>query len=125
LGWTLQEVEALLIAVQPLAQLQQPITADGMALQEVLADTQTPQPDERVAQEQVRRGVAISLAHLTEREAYIVRLRYGLDTHEPRSLQAIGTLLGVSRERVRQLEQQALTKLRRCQHRAVLKELIQ
>jgi RNA polymerase primary sigma factor len=125
LGWTPQEVEALLIAVQPLAQLQQPITADGMALQEVLADTQTPQPDERVAQEQVRHGVAISLAHLTEREAYIVRLRYGLDTHEPRSLQAIGTLLGVSRERVRQLEKQALTKLRRCQHRAVLKELIQ
>jgi RNA polymerase primary sigma factor len=125
LGWTPQEVEALLIAVQPLAQLQQPITADGMALQEVLADTQTPQPDERVAQEQVRRGVAISLAHLTEREACIVRLRYGLDTHEPRSLQAIGTLLGVSRERVRQLEQQALTKLRRCQHRAVLEELIQ
>jgi RNA polymerase primary sigma factor len=125
LGWTPQEVEALLIAVQPLAQLQQPITADGRALQEVVADTQTPQPDERVAQEQVRRGVALALAHLTAREASIVRLRYGLDTHEPRSLRDIGTLLGVSHERVRQLEQQALTKLRRCQHRAVLEELSQ
>jgi len=123
LGWTPQEVEALLIAVQPLAQLQQPITADGMALQEVLADTQTPQPDERVAQEQVRRGVALSLAHLTERKACIVRLRYGLDTHEPRSLQAIGTLLGVSRERVRQLEKQALSKLRRLPQHAMLAEL--
>ena len=90
LGWTPQEVEALLIAVQPIAQLQQPVTDGGDALQDCVEDTQTPRPDELVAEEQVRRGVQACLGHLTEREALIVRLRYGLDAHEPHSLQDIG-----------------------------------
>ena len=125
LGWTPQEVEDLLITVQPLAQLQQPITDDGDALQDVLADTQAPQPDALVAEAQMRRGVEEGLVHLTEREAFIVRLRYGLDSHEPHSLQEIGDLLGVSRERVRQLEKQAFTKLRRLWQSTVLAELVQ
>ena len=123
LGWTPEEVEALLITVQPLAQLQQPITEEGDELQDVLADTQAPQPDELVAEEQMRRGVEECLVHLTEREAFIVRLRYGLDAHEPHSLQEIGDLLGVSRERVRQLEKQAFAKLRRLRQSTVLAEL--
>jgi RNA polymerase sigma factor (sigma-70 family) len=125
LGWTPQEVEDLLITVQPLAQLQQPITDDGDALQDVLADTQAPQPDALVAEEQMRRGIEECLVHLTEREAFIVRLRYGLDAQEPHSLQEIGDLLGVSRERVRQLEKQAFIKLRRLQQSNVLAELVQ
>ena len=125
LGWTPQEVEDLLITVQPLAQLQQPITDDGDALQDLLEDTQAPQPEALVAEEQVRRGVEECLVHLTEREAFIVRLRYGLDAHEPHSLQEIGDLLGISRERVRQLEKQAFAKLRRLQQSRVLVELVQ
>jgi RNA polymerase primary sigma factor len=124
LDWTPQEVEALLIAVQPIAQLQQPVTDDGNALQDLLEDTQALQPDELVAEEQLHRGVEACLDHLTEREALIVRLRYGLDTHEPQSLQAIGDRLAISRERVRQLEKQALAKLRRLQQSAVLAELV-
>jgi RNA polymerase sigma factor (sigma-70 family) len=125
LGWAPQEVEDLLITVQPLAQLQQPITDDGDALQDVLADTQAPQPDELVAEEQMRRGVEECLVHLTEREAFIVRLRYGLDSYEPHSLQEIGDLLGISRERVRQLEKQAFAKLRRLRQNTVLAELVE
>jgi RNA polymerase sigma factor (sigma-70 family) len=89
-----------------------------------LEDTQALQPDELVAEEQLHRGVEACLDHLTEREALIVRLRYGLDTHEPQSLQAIGDRLAISRERVRQLEKQALAKLRRLQQSAVLAELV-
>ena len=125
LGWKPQEVEDLLIAVQPIAQLQQPITDDGDALQDVLEDTRAPQPDELVAEEQLRRGVGACLDHLTEREALILRLRYGLDMHEPHSLQEIGDVLSISRERVRQLEKQAFGKLRRLQQSAVLAELVQ
>jgi len=125
LGWTPQEVEELLITVQPLAQLQQPITEDGDVLQDLLVDTQAPQPEELVTEEQVHRGVEECLGHLTEREALIMRLRYGLDSHEPHSLQEIGALLGISRERVRQLEKQAFAKLRRLQQSAALAELVQ
>lgn len=60
--------------------------------------------------------------HLTEREVLMVRLRYGLDEHEPHSLQEIGDLLGVSRERVWQLEKQAFATLRRLRQSTVLAE---
>ena len=125
LGWTPQEVEALLIAVQPIAQLQQAVTDGGDALQDFVEDTQAPQPDELVAEEQVRRGVRECLGHLTEREAMIMQLRYGLDAHEPHSSGDIGVIYGISRERVRQLEKGALAKLRRLQQSAVLAELVQ
>ena len=123
LGWTPEAVEEILITVQPIAQLQHPITDDGTALQDILEDTQTPHPDVLVAAEQVRRGVRACLGHLTEREAFIVRLRYGLDAYEPQSLQAIGDVLGISRERVRQLEKQAFAKLRQLPQSAELAEL--
>ena len=85
-------------------------------------DTQAPPPDARVAEEHMRRGVGECLVHLTEREVLMVRLRYGLDAHEPHSLQEIGDLLGVSRERVWQLEKQAFAKLRRLRQSTVLAE---
>jgi RNA polymerase sigma factor (sigma-70 family) len=125
LGWTPQQVDALLVAVQPLAQLQQPLTDDGTALQDVVEDTQTPQPEVLVAAAQVRRGVDACLGHLTAREALIVRWRYGLDADEPQTLQAIGDVLGLSRERVRQLEERAFAKLRQLPQSAGLAELVQ
>ena len=112
LGWTPQDVEDLLRVTQPLVSLQQPLRDEGTALQDVLADTETPPPDVRLATEQVRRGVHACLGQLPEREAFILRLRYGLEACEPQSLQEIGDVLGLSRERVRQLEQQAFAKLR-------------
>ncbi len=123
LGWTPEAVEELLITVQPIAQLQQPITDDGTALQDILEDTQTPPPEVLVAAAHVRRGVRACLGHLTEREALIVRLRYGLDAYEPQSLQEIGDVLGLSRERVRQIEKQVFAKLRQLPQSVGLAEL--
>jgi RNA polymerase sigma factor (sigma-70 family) len=125
LGWPPQEVEALLTAVQPVAQLQQPLTDDGNILQDILVDTQALQPEELIEEEQLRRHVADCISHLTDREALIVRLRYGLDADEPQTLQEIGERLGISRERVRQLEKQAFSKLRQFQYSTALMELVQ
>src|SRR5207244_12661651 len=105
--------------------LQQRVTDDGYTLQDFVEDPKAPRPDELVAEEQVRRGVRECLGHLTEREAVIVRLRYGLDAHEPHSLRDIGAIYGISRERVRQLEKRAFAKLRRLRQSAVLAELVQ
>jgi RNA polymerase primary sigma factor len=52
-----------------------------------------------------------------------MRLRYGLDAYEPHSLQAIGDVLGLSRERVRQIETQVFAKLRQLPQSAGLAEL--
>src|SRR5262249_60282705 len=95
----------------------------GQALQEFWEDTQARAPEVPVAAAQVPRGVRACLGPLTEREALIVGLRYGLDAYEPQSLQDIGDVLGISRERVRQIEKQAFTKLRQLPQSAALAEL--
>ena len=56
--------------------------------------------------------MADCLSGLPEREAHILRLRFGLDMDRPQSLREIGELYGLSRERIRQLESLALKKLR-------------
>ena len=78
---------------------------------ESLADHNTPSPDEAVLkQEQV--GIVLGLLEvIDEREATILRLRYGLDGKDPMTLKEIGQHIGLTRERVRQLEIQALLKL--------------
>ena len=123
LKWTPHEVEDLLMATRPLTSLDQPITADGGMLADIVEDLAASQPEARVAEEQVHHRLAACLATLSEREAFIVRLRYGLEAHHPHSLQEIGDILGVSRERIRQLEKQALGKLRQGQCRTLLAEL--
>jgi RNA polymerase primary sigma factor len=48
---------------------------------------------------------------MSQREATVLRMRFGLDDQEPKTLQVIGELLGLTRERVRQIEHDALNKL--------------
>jgi RNA polymerase sigma factor (sigma-70 family) len=119
LGWTLQEVEELQAAIQPMVRLHQPIADDGSILADILEDEQAPKPDEMLAEEQLQRCLADCLASLTEREAFILRLRFGIDCEHPHTLQEIADILGLSRERVRQLERQAFDKLRQ-PHRSAL-----
>ena len=88
-------------------------------LADILEDPQAPKPEELVVEEQLHRRLAECLASLPAREATILRLRYGMETDHPHSLQEIGDLLGVSRERIRQLEKVALEKLRQ-PHRSAL-----
>lgn len=120
LGWLPQEVEDLWAAAQPIARLSQPLTEDGSSLVERLEDDQAPQPDQLLTTVQCQSRVAECLASLPEREALILRLRFGLETDHPHTLQEIADLLGLSRERVRQLEKQALERLRQPQWSALL-----
>jgi RNA polymerase primary sigma factor len=120
LGWTPREVEDLLAAGQPIARLYQPLTEDGNVLADILEDVQAPKPEELVAEDQLHHHLAQCLADLPDREALILRLRYGMETDHPHSLKEIGDILGLSRERVRQLEQLALNKLRRSHHSTML-----
>jgi len=84
---------------------------DSLTLSEMLADPRTLPPDEHAAIQDDLRTVQALLEAIDEREATILRLRYGLDGNEPLTLKQIGEHVNLTRERVRQIEIEALKKL--------------
>jgi RNA polymerase primary sigma factor len=79
-------------------------------------------PLDQALQEESFRGLLMGmLTDLEERERKILTLRYGLDGQEPRTLKEVGKVVGLSRERVRQIETKTLKKLR---HHAKKKQLM-
>jgi RNA polymerase sigma factor (sigma-70 family) len=120
IGWTPQEVADTQSVGQPIARLYTPITEDGYMLADILEDTNTPQLETWHAQQELRHLLTDCLDHLTEREAFVLRLRYGLEGNPAHTLQEIADRLGLSRERVRQVENKALEKLRQSHDYEVL-----
>jgi len=84
---------------------------ESVTLADDLLDTRTSAPDSNMRATDELRHVLGLLDKLPEREATILRLRFGLTGEEPMTLIAIGRRLSLTRERVRQLEREALQKL--------------
>jgi RNA polymerase primary sigma factor len=85
---------------------------DGIAPLDTVADGASPAPEAEVMRSDELRQVFALLGQLDDRSRNVLRLRYGLDGSTPQTLQAIGIALGLTRERVRQIELQALAGLR-------------
>jgi len=81
-------------------------------LADIIPDEDTPLPEEAAVREAERERVRDVLRAIEVRDARVLSMRYGLGGGEPMTLQQIGEELGISRERVRQLEARALEKLR-------------
>jgi RNA polymerase primary sigma factor len=81
-------------------------------LLDYLPDTISPTPDEQIFVKALTESIEEALSHLKERESKILRLYFGLDGNEPMTLEEIGALLGITRERVRQIKEKALSRLR-------------
>ncbi len=92
---------------------QTPIGADGemMNFSDAITDTRCPRPEERLFREEELGTIYRLLDAIDEREAQVLRLRFGLDGKEPLTLKQIGSEIGLTRERVRQIEVEALRKL--------------
>ena len=86
---------------------------DGQAvsLSEIVPDTRAVRPDQPVLRDDELDTVYKLLGAIDEREARVLRLRFGLDGREPLTLKQIGEVIGLTRERVRQIEAEALRKL--------------
>ncbi len=101
------------VARRPLS-LEMPTTIEGDAvLGDFIEDGETPSPDETTTHQILREQLEQVMEELPAREARILRLRYGIPDGKSHTLQEVGNKVGVSRERVRQIEAQALRRLRR------------
>jgi RNA polymerase primary sigma factor len=85
---------------------------DDSHLGDFIEDDSGSQPAEAVSQAMLRQQLMEILDTLSEREAKVLRLRYGLDDGRPRTLEEVGREFNVTRERVRQIEAKALRKIR-------------
>lgn len=91
-------------------------------LMELLEDSSTQTPESKISENMMRQEITSVLGEvLTEREKDIITLRYGLATGETHTLEEVGGIFNLSRERVRQIQTKAMRKLRRPQVAARLK----
>ncbi|MBK7045739.1 MAG: RNA polymerase sigma factor RpoD/SigA [bacterium] len=100
------------------------VGADGSdrPLAEVIEDTTQASPDAAVLERGLREDVRRCLAVLSEREAQVVVMYFGLGWEEAQTLQVIGERLGLTRERIRQIKEKALAKLRQSSSHVVLQD---
>jgi RNA polymerase sigma factor (sigma-70 family) len=105
-------LEALRFRAEPLS-LSEPLREDGDAeLGDMVEDRSAASPFEQAASALLPAEVARLLEPLDEREREILKLRFGLDRGEPRTLEEVGEVFHLTRERIRQIEARAMSKLR-------------
>jgi RNA polymerase primary sigma factor len=107
-----KKIRLLLDAAREPVSLDAPVGED-LALADLLADAATASPIEGLMTEDLSSQVGRALGRLTPKEREIVRLRFGIGDVETLTLEEVGQRFGLTRERIRQIEMQALRKLRR------------
>ena len=122
---TPDKVRQIVGAAQQTVSLEMPIgEEEDASLGDIIEDRNTIAPAEAASQQLLKEEVINMLDGLTARERRVIELRYGLEDGYNRTLAELGDELGVSRERVRQIEAEALTKLRASQDTKKLKEYL-
>ena len=116
-------LEAMNFAIEPRSLSEPLVEGRDTELSDVVADHTTPSPYEHAAAVMLIDDVAELLGCLDEREREILRLRFGLDRGEPRTLDEVGQHFRLTRERIRQIEAKALSKLRHPSTPAALRAL--
>ena len=94
------------------------------AILSLVEDVQTPQPYENLVRQELEKTMASLLSMLDARQQQILRLHFGMEDGICYSLEAIGKRLGISKERTRQIERQALDKLQRSGERLGLEDFL-
>ncbi len=106
-------VRGMMDASQHAIALERPVGDDGDSeFGDFIEDQDTPSPVESATQHMLQERIEEVLSELTPRQSHILRLRFGLGGGEPHTLEEIANKFGLSRERIRQLEKEALRRLR-------------
>jgi RNA polymerase primary sigma factor len=111
-GFPEKRVRELLDLVEDPVSLETPV-GDGESLYgDLIEDVRSERPDERTALHLRRRELMLAMKNLNPRMRLVLELRFGLAGSDPKTLEEVGEGLGITRERVRQLESRALRELR-------------
>lgn len=109
-----QDVAALLKLAEHPSSLDAPIEREGTeSMLDTVADDQSPDPLGLRLTQEAQRLLASGLAELNDREREVLAGRFGLDDREPETLEDLASRLGLTRERIRQIQQESLVKLKR------------
>ena len=106
-----EKVRQLLQLAPEVCSLDIPAGEDDTTLASLLEDIHAPQPQEELVRRELERTIESMLSVLNDRQRQILRLHYGMEDGICYSLEQIGTKLGISKERARQIEHQAMHKL--------------
>ncbi|GAG15228.1 unnamed protein product, partial [marine sediment metagenome] len=101
--------------VEPIS-LESAIGEGGSRLGDVIQDESVPEPEEVAATVLLREQLSTALESLSPRERRVIEMRFGLDNGSSRTLGEVGTALGLTKERIRQIQGEALRKLRHPSH---------
>lgn len=110
---SVQKVKEIVAANRTPVSLETPLgKEEDSRLGDFIADAESARPDSSATDELLRTDIEQVLNSLLPREREVIRLRYGLDDGRERTLEEVGQLFGITRERVRQIEFKAMRKLR-------------
>ena len=125
LNITVEKVREVYKISQDPVSLETPIgEEDDSHLGDFIKDERTMSPEEYATVEMLKEELASVLLTLTDREEKVLRLRFGLDDGQCRTLEEVGQIFGVTRERIRQIEAKALRKLRHPSRSRKLKDFL-
>jgi RNA polymerase nonessential primary-like sigma factor len=114
LDWSPDEVRRVLALNERTASLDAPLEIDpDLSVADAIADDGSAAPDQRIEQAELERRVTEWVAHLSDKQRLVIERRYGINGREMATLEMLAKDLGVTRERVRQIQLEALGQLRR------------
>jgi RNA polymerase primary sigma factor len=123
LGMAPDEIRETLEANPQTIALETPV-GDDSEFGDFIEDEDTPSVDEAMHGIMLGEMIERVLGEMMPREAQILRLRFGLDNGVPQTLEQVGEAMGLSRERIRQIERQALRQLRQPHYASMLRDFL-